>query len=59
MLEAINPPDDKPFYICEKCGAELSGMDYVYFNEFGEVIGCEMCVTHKFAGDYYDDDQGV
>ena len=57
MLEMpLEPPETKA-YICPICGEELSALDYLYFNEFNECVGCESCISHKFAGDVYDSER--
>lgn len=56
MLEMPLEPPEPKVYICPVCESELSGLDYLYFNEFNECVGCEECISHKFAGDYFDDD---
>lgn len=46
----IDPPDEK-YYICPCCGAELCCVNKVYLNEDREIIGCEECITTKYAED--------
>ena len=50
----IEPPYEDT-YECPVCGAEIAPGTYLYIRD-GEVVGCEECVTTKFAEDYYEEE---
>ena len=52
MLEMINPPEDE-MYECPICGAEIPNGTQLYYNDMGECVGCEECITTKFVEDVY------
>lgn len=42
---------DERVLICPQCGEELSGDMKVYLDEFGNIVGCEKCMSVKEAYD--------
>ena len=52
---AGEPPEEET-YECPVCGAEISPGTYLYLDEYGDVIGCEECVSTKFVDDYFRED---
>lgn len=50
----LEPPEEK-MYECPICGAELCGASTVYIDEFGDIIGCEDCVSTKDAANYFEE----
>lgn len=41
-------------YECPVCGEELSGGHDLYFDESGEVVGCEFCIAKVTVADYLE-----
>ena len=55
MLE-INPPDEK-MYVCPVCEEEIPYGTELYYNEMGECVGCEYCLTTKLVEDVYEEEE--
>ena len=51
---AVEPPEPDT-YECPVCGAEIASGTFLYFND-GECVGCEDCITTRFAEDYFEED---
>ena len=60
MLErSLNPPDEET-YECPVCGEEIPYGTYLYFNDMGDVVGCEYCISKRCVEDYMEDvDEGI
>lgn len=57
MLEmSLNPPDEE-VYFCPVCEAEIASGTELYFNDSGECVGCEECLTTKYVEDVYEEDE--
>ena len=55
MLEMnLNPPEPE-YYECPVCGEEIPYGTELFFNDMGECVGCEECLTRKYVEDYYED----
>ena len=56
MLDRINPPDEEMF-VCPVCEEEIPYGTMLYYNEMGECVGCECCLTTKFVEDVYEEEE--
>ena len=52
--ERVDPPEEDT-YECPCCGSDIAPGTYLYFHD-GECVGCEACITSKFAEDYFTED---
>lgn len=48
------PPEEET-YICPICGQEIPSGVRLFFNNMGECVGCEECLTAKYVEDYYEE----
>lgn len=55
MLERSLTPPEPEYYECPVCEAEISAGTELYFNDMGECVGCEECITTKYVEDYYEE----
>lgn len=55
MLELPLEPPDVTTYICPICEREIPSGTMLFYNEFGDCVGCEECITHKYVEDVYED----
>ena len=54
--EAVEPPEPE-YYECPICGEEIPYGSVLYYNNMGECVGCEECVTAKFVEDVYEEEE--
>ena len=46
------PPYDDPDSLCPICGKEC---ETIYTDKFGDVVGCDECITLWEADEWYDE----
>ena len=52
--KSLNPPDEQ-VYECPVCEREIPYGTLLFYNEMGECVGCEECITTKYVEDYYEE----
>lgn len=52
---AVEPPEDDETYYCPVCEEEIPYGSKLYFNDMGDCVGCEYCITFHFVEDYYEE----
>ena len=53
---AVEPPEDDAVYECPVCGTELYDGHELYYDKDGDCVGCEFCVTTRFAEDVAEEE---
>lgn len=51
---AVEPPEEETYY-CPVCEEEIPYGTKLYFNEMGDCVGCEDCLSTRFVEDFYDE----
>lgn len=57
MLELPLEPPEPDYYECPCCGAEIPVGTFLYYDESGNCVGCEECITMKFVEDVAEDEK--
>lgn len=55
MLERTLNPPEPDYYECPVCEREIPYGTLLFYNEMGECVGCEDCITTKYVEDYYEE----
>lgn len=57
MLELpVNPPDEE-YYECPICGEEIPYGTELYYDNMGNCVGCEECITKRFVEDVFGEEE--